>query len=220
VSVSAIAAVAAVLAGVFIAYAQKIAASRPVKAAAWLVTAGYAMPGAVLALGVLVPMAALDNGIDAVMRDWFGRSTGLLLTGSVAALVFAYLVRFLAVSVGAVEAGLTRITPSLSHAARTLGRGPLRTLLEVDLPLLRPAFFTAALLVFVETMKELSATLILRPFNFETLATLVYAQASLDQLEETGLAALTIVAVGLVPVFLLSRLAAGPVRKARVKLRT
>ncbi len=223
-SVAGITAVVAVLAGVFMAYAQKIAGSRPVKAAAWLVTAGYAMPGAVLALGVLVPMAALDNGIDAVMRDWFGRSTGLLLTGSMAALVFAYLVRFLAVSLGTFEAGLTRITPNLSHAARTLGRGPLRTLLEVELPLLRPAFFTAALLVFVETMKELSATLILRPFNFETLATLVYAQASLDQLEETGLAALTIVAAGLVPVFLLSRMvAAGPapkVKKNRAPLRT
>jgi iron(III) transport system permease protein len=214
VGVAAIAAVAAVMAGIFIAYAQKIARTRPVNAAAWLVTAGYAMPGAVLGLGVLVPLAALDNGIDGLMRDWFGRSTGLLLTGSVAALVFAYLVRFLAVSLGAFEAGLARITPNLSHAARTLGRGPLRILLEVDLPLLRPAFFTAALLVFVETMKELSATLVLRPFNFETLATLVYAEASLDQLEQTGLAALTIVAAGLVPVFVLSRMIAASVTKA------
>ena len=214
VAVAAIAAVAAVMAGIFIAYAQKIARTRLVNAAVWLVTAGYAMPGAVLGLGVLVPLAALDNGIDGLMRDWFGRSTGLLLTGSVAALVFAYLVRFLAVSLGTFEAGLARITPNLSHAARTLGRGPWRILVEVDLPLLRPAFFTAALLVFVETMKELSATLILRPFNFETLATLVYAEASLDQLEQTGVAALAIVAAGLVPVLVLSRMIPAKARKA------
>jgi iron(III) transport system permease protein len=217
VAVAAIAAAAAVAAGIFIAYAQKVARTGPVNVAVWLVTAGYAMPGAVLGLGVLVPLAALDNGIDSLMRDWFGRSTGLLLTGSLTALVFAYVVRFLAVSLGAFEAGLARITPNLSHAARTLGRGPLQILIEVDLPLLRPAFFTAALLVFVETMKELSATLILRPFNFETLATLVYAEASLDQLEQTGLAALTIVAAGLVPVLVLSRMIAANVMKPAKK---
>jgi iron(III) transport system permease protein len=154
----------------------------------------------------LVPLAAFDNSLDSLMRQYVGFSSGLILTGSVAALVYAYTVRFLAIALGSLEAGLTRITPNLTAAARTLGRGPVATLFEIDLPLLRPALFSAALLVFVEAMKELPATLILRPFNFETLATLVYAQASLDQLEDTGLAALTIVAVGIVPIILLSRM--------------
>jgi len=206
VSVSAVAAGVILLAGLFIAYAQRLARTRAVSAAIWLVTAGYAIPGAVLGIGVLVPLAAFDNGLDAMMRRLFGVSTGLVLTGSVAALIYAYSVRFLAIALGSLEAGLGRVPPSLSAAARTLGRGPIAALVEVDLPLLRPALMSAALLVFVEAMKELSATLILRPFNFETLATLVYAQASLDQLEDTGLAALTIVAVGIAPVIMLTRM--------------
>ena len=192
--------------GLFIAYAQRLSRSPAVSLAIRLITAGYALPGAVLGIGVLVPLAAFDNSLDSLMRQYFGFSSGLILTGSVAALVYAYTVRFLAIALGSLEAGLTRITPNLTAAARTLGRGPVATLFEIDLPLLRPALFSAALLEFVEAMKELPATLILRPFNFETLATLVYAQASLDQLEDTGLAALTIVAVGIVPIILLSRM--------------
>jgi iron(III) transport system permease protein len=206
ISVSAIASSVILLAGLFIAYAQRLARTPAVSMAIWLVTAGYAIPGAVLGIGVLVPLAAFDNGLDAMMRRLFGVSTGLVLTGSVAALIYAYSVRFLAIALGSLEAGLGRVPPSLSAAARTLGRGPIAALVEIDLPLLRPALMSAALLVFVEAMKELSATLILRPFNFETLATLVYAQASLDQLEDTGLAALTIVAVGIVPVIMLTRM--------------
>jgi iron(III) transport system permease protein len=192
--------------GLFIAYAQRLSRSPAVSLAIRLITAGYALPGAVLGIGVLVPLAAFDNSLDSLMRQYFGFSSGLILTGSVAALVYAYTVRFLAIALGSLEAGLTRITPNLTAAARTLGRGPVATLFEIDLPLLRPALFSAALLVFVEAMKELPATLILRPFDFETLSTLVYAQASLDQLEDTGLAALTIVAVGIVPIILLSRM--------------
>jgi iron(III) transport system permease protein len=206
VMVSLIAALVILALGLFIAYAQKLSRSPIVALAVRLITAGYATPGAVLGIGVLVPLAAFDNALDGFMRDHFGVSTGLLLTGSVAGLVFAYVVRFLAIGLGSLEAGLKRITPNLTSAARTLGRGPLSTLVEIDLPLLRPALLSAALLVFVEAMKELSATLILRPFNFETLATLVYAQASLDQLEDTGLAALTIVVAGIIPIILLSRM--------------
>ena len=206
VMVSLIAALVILALGLFIAYAQKLSRSPIVVLAVRLITAGYATPGAVLGIGVLVPLAAFDNALDGFMRDHFGVSTGLLLTGSVAGLVFAYVVRFLAIGLGSLEAGLKRITPNLTSAARTLGRGPLSTLVEIDLPLLRPALLSAALLVFVEAMKELSATLILRPFNFETLATLVYAQASLDQLEDTGLAALTIVVAGIIPIILLSRM--------------
>jgi iron(III) transport system permease protein len=206
IMVSLITALVILALGLLIAYAQKLSRSPLVALAGRLITAGYATPGAVLGIGVLVPLAAFDNALDSFMREHFGVSTGLLLTGSVAGLVFAYVVRFLAIGLGSLEAGLKRITPNLTAAARTLGRGPFSTLMEIDLPLLRPALLSAALLVFVEAMKELSATLILRPFNFETLATLVYAQASLDQLEDTGLAALTIVVAGIVPIILLSRM--------------
>jgi iron(III) transport system permease protein len=124
-------------------------------------------------------------------------------------------VRFLAMSHGNLETGLDKVTPSLTAAARTLGRTPLGTLMAVHLPLIRPAIVSAALLVFVDCMKELPATLILRPFNFETLATMVYSLASLDQLEESALAALTIVAAGIVPVIVLSRSLQGPRRRRR-----
>jgi iron(III) transport system permease protein len=206
VTISAVTSVVVLFLGLIIAYAQRLSGSPAVLLAIRLITSGYAMPGAVLAIGVLVPLAAFDNALDAYLKSQFGLSTGLLLTGSVAALVYAYTVRFLAIALGSLEAGLNRVTSNLVAAARTLGRGPIATLIEIDLPLLRPTLLSAALLVFVEAMKELPATLILRPFNFETLATLVYAQASLDQLEETGLASLTIVAAGIVPIVLLSRM--------------
>jgi iron(III) transport system permease protein len=170
-----------------------------------LASMGYAIPGTVLGIGVLIPLAGFDNALDSFMRDRFGISTGLLLSGSITAIIFAYVVRFLAVSFGAIESGLQKVTPNVAAAARMLGRGPLSAFFEVHLPLLRPALVSAALLVFVDCMKELPATLILRPFDFETLATTVFLMASLDQLEESALPALTIVAAGLLPVILLSR---------------
>jgi iron(III) transport system permease protein len=163
------------------------------------------VPGTVLGIGVLIPLAGFDNAVDSFMREAFGISTGLLLSGSIAAVTFAYVVRFLAISFGALESGLEKVTPNVAAAARILGRGPFAAFLEVHLPLLRPALVTAALLVFVDCMKELPATLILRPFDFETLATTVFTLASLDQLEESAFPALTIVAAGLLPVILLSR---------------
>ena len=166
---------------------------------------GYALPGTVLALGLLIPLAALDNHVDALMRRWFGISTGLLLSGTLVALVIAYIVRFLAVSLGTIEAGLERVSPNLDAAARTLGETALSALWRVHLPLLLPALGTAGLLVFVDAMKELPATLLLRPFNFDTLATHVYGFASLEQLEAASVGALAIVAVGLIPVLLLHR---------------
>ena len=135
---------------------------------------GYAVPGSVLAIGIIVPLAAFDNAVDAFAREWVGISTGLLLSGTPVALVLAYLVRFSAVSQGAVESGLARITQSMDQAARTLGHGPMATLRRVHLPLMRGSALTAMVLVFVDTMKELPATLVLRPFDFETLATHVY----------------------------------------------
>ena len=146
------------------------------------------------------------------MREVFGISTGLILSGTIAAVTFAYVARFLAISAGSIESGLQRVTPSVAAAARTLGRTPLASFFEVHLPILRPALVSASLLVFVDCMKELPATLILRPFDFETLATSVFTLASLDQLEESALPALTIVATGLIPVILLSRTRRDPRR--------
>ena len=170
-----------------------------------LASVGYAMPGTVLGIGVLIPLAYFDNSVDAFMRSAFGVSTGLLLSGTITAIIFAYAIRFLAISFGSLESGLEKVTPNLTFAARTLGRTPLRTVAEIHLPILRPALITATLLVFVDCMKELPATLILRPFDFETLATQVFLLASLGQLEESAAPALTIVAAGLIPIILLTR---------------
>jgi len=202
---SATAALVAVLLGLTLAYANRLSQSGFTRQAVRLAGTGYAIPGTVLGIGVLIPLAAFDNAFDGAMRESFGISTGLLLSGSIAAVTYAYVVRFLAISLGSIESGMEKVTPNLAAAARTLGRGPIAALREVHLPLLRPALVSAALLVFVDCMKELPATLILRPFDFETLATTVFALASLDQLEESALPALTIVAAGLIPVILLSR---------------
>jgi iron(III) transport system permease protein len=178
----------------------------PLRAAANRVAAlGYAVPGSVIAVGTLVPFGLFDNALDAWMRERFGVSTGLLLSGSMAALVFAYLVRFLAVALSAVESGLARIKPSLAAAARVLGRRPGQAVREVELPLARGALLTAAVLVFVDTMKELPATLIVRPFDLDTLAVRVHSLASDERLAEASTAALLIVATGLLPVVALTR---------------
>ena len=191
--------------GLVLAYANRMRDRALIRKFIRLASIGYAIPGTVLGIGVLVPLAGFDNALDAFMRSNFGVSTGLLLSGTMAALIFAYAVRFLAISFGSLESGLEKVTPNLTAAARTLGRSPFRTMIEIHLPILRPALFSAALLVFVDCMKELPATLILRPFDFETLATLVFSLASLDQLEASAVPALTIVAAGLIPVILLAR---------------
>jgi iron(III) transport system permease protein len=173
---------------------------------------GYAIPGTVLAVGLLMPLAAFDNAVDDLARQWFGISTGLLLTGTGTALIFAYVMRFMAVSVGGLEAGYAKISPTIDAAARNLGESAVGVAWRIHIPLLRPALFSAALLVFVDGMKELSATLLLRPFDFETLSTHVYMEASRGTYEDGALAALLIVIAGLVPVVLLAR-AATPVEK-------
>lgn len=166
---------------------------------------GYAVPGSVIAVGTLVPFGLADNALDGWMRARFGVSTGLLLSGTMVALVFAYLVRFLAVGQSAVESGLSRLKPSLFQAARTLGCGPARAVLRVEAPLARGALMTAAVLIFVDTMKELPATLIVRPFDLDTLAVRVHNLASDERLAEASTAALLIVVVGLLPVLVLIR---------------
>ncbi|MFM7423763.1 MAG: ABC transporter permease [Elainella sp.] len=165
---------------------------------------GYAIPGSVIAVGVLVPLGQFDNALDAWMRARFGLSTGLLLSGTLVALVFAYLVRFLAVAFNTVESSLVRIRPSLDEAAQSLGRKPSQTLRQIHIPLMRGGLLTAMILVFVDVMKELPATLIVRPFNFDTLAVEVYRLAADERLAEAAAPALAIVAVGLLPVVLLS----------------
>ena len=170
-----------------------------------LVGLGYAVPGAVIAVGVLIPVTRLDHWLAGQWALWFGSNPGLLLTGGVAALIYAYLVRFLAVALHTVESSLAKITSSMDDAARSLGLGQSETLRRVHTPLLRGSLLTAGLLVFVDVMKELPATLVMRPFNFDTLATQVYTLASDERLAEASTASLAIVAVGLLPLILLSR---------------
>jgi iron(III) transport system permease protein len=184
-----------------------------VRASVKLMSLGYAVPGAVIAVGILIPLAVFDNRLHAALAALFGAGPGLLLTGSVFALLYGYLVRYFAVGYQSVEAGLARITPAMDASARSLGSSALDTFARVHLPILRPSVLAAALLVFVDVMKELPATLVLRPFNFDTLAVIAYQMASDERLGEAALPALTIVAAGVLPVALLSRAisrAAGP----------
>lgn len=202
---SAVAALVAVAFGVVLAYACRTTRAKLVHAATAMAAVGYAVPGTVLAIGILIPLAALDNNIDAAMRGLFGVSTGLLMSGTAFAIVLAYTVRFLAISFGAIDAGFKKTSRNLDAASRTLGVTVAQTLWRVHLPILSPVLGTAGLLVFVDSMKELPATLLLRPFNFDTLATHVFTLASLDLFEEGALAALMIVLIGLAPVLLIHR---------------
>jgi iron(III) transport system permease protein len=197
------AAILAVSFAVVLAYGRRQTRSKLVQTASVVPAISYAIPGTVLAIGLLIPLAGVDNSIDAAMRSLFGVSTGLLFSGTAFAIVLAYTIRFLAASLGAVEAGLSKISRNIDAAGRTLGATVSDMLWTVHLPLLRPALGAAAMLVFVDSMKELPATLLLRPFNFDTLATQVFTLASLYRYEEAGLSALTIVAVSLAPVLLL-----------------
>ncbi len=198
--------------GLLVAWALRLAQVRGggglAAASSRIASLGYAIPGTVLAIGLLVPMGALD-AVVGELRVAMGGKAQLLLMGSAAALVLAYTLRFLAISVGGIDAGLARIPPSLDQAAASLGEGAAGMLRRVHLPLLRPALAAAGLLVFVDTMKELPATLVLRPMNFETLATWLYAEAARGTYEEGAVAALLIVLSGLLPVILLARTGAG-----------
>jgi iron(III) transport system permease protein len=204
-----LAAFVTVLLALLLSYARRVAANGLTRLAVRLAGFGYAIPGTVLAIGLLIPLAGLDNHIDAFMRSSFGISTGLMLSGSIFALTLAYVVRFLAVALGGVEAGFERISPNLDAAARALGETALSALRRVHLPMMLPALGAAGLLVFVDTMKELPATLLLRPFDFETLATHVYGFASLEQVDLGAAGALAIVATGLIPVLFLHKAVAG-----------
>lgn len=199
------AAMLTVAAAVLLAYVRKQWPGRPMQAVTRLATLGYALPGAVLAVGIMLAFTLLDRQADAFAQAVFGVSTGLLLSTSVVALLFAYLVRFLAVAHGPVESALERIKPSLQQAARSLGASHRELLWRVYLPILRPGLLSAALLVFVEVMKELPATLLLRPFDWDTLAIRIFEMTSEGEWQRAALPALTLVLVGLLPVILLVR---------------
>lgn len=200
-----VAAILAVSLAVLMAYSVRLQPSFLTKISVRAASIGYAVPGSVLAVGIMVPFAWADNTLDAWARDTFGFSTGLILSGTIIAVVFAYLVRFLSVSYNAVEAGLGKITDNMDSASRTLGHGPSATLRKIHLPLIRASLFSAGILVFVDVMKELPATMIMRPFNFTTLAVRTFELASDEQLAEASSAALAIVIVGIIPVIMISR---------------
>ena len=203
-ALAAITAVLAVTIALVLAYGKRLRDSWFTRTATRVAAIGYAVPGSVIAVGVLMHLGWLDNRHYAWMEGVFGISTGLLLSGTAIGLVFAYLVRFLAVSFGTVEAGLGKITESMDDAARSLGRRTLETLWRVHVPLLRGSLLTASLLVFVDVVKELPATLIVRPFDFDTLAVRAYRLASDERLAEAAAPALLIVLVGILPVVVLS----------------
>lgn len=193
--------IAALLLGAF----QRNSEGRLSSIAVYIGRMGYAVPGGVIAVGLLVPLAAFDNALDAWMRATFDVSTGLLLTGSIWVLIAAYLIRFLAAALGAYEGGISAVSENMDHAARVLGQGSWGVLRRVHVPILTPSLLTAALIVFVDVMKELPATLIMRPFNYDTLAVQAFRLASDERLEGAAVPSLVIGAIGLIPVILLCR---------------
>jgi iron(III) transport system permease protein len=198
------AALVTTLAALVISYAQRLSPSALSNGTAQFATLGYALPGTMLAIGLLGPLTAVDKSLAGVMQEIFGISTGLLLTGSIFALVYVYMIRFITVAYNACQSGFETIHPSMDAAARVLGAKPGSLLSKVHLPLMRNSLLAAVLLVFVDVMRELPATLLMRPFNFDTLATRVYNLASDERLAEASTAAITIVLIGLVPTILLS----------------
>jgi len=195
----------ALLIALIMAYGLRLNPTLTTRIATRIGSMGYAIPGSVIAVGILIPFGLFDNALDSWMRSTFGVSTGLILSGTVAALIFAYVVRFLAVSFTTVEASLTKITPSMDEAAEGMGYSFSKILRKVHMPMMSRSLFAAIMLVFVDVIKELPATLIVRPFNFDTLAVQVYRLASDERLAESSGAALAIVLVGIVPVIMLSR---------------
>ncbi len=204
-SLAFVAAVIAVVLALLLGYARRAYATPAVRASVTLSGLGYAVPGTIIAVGVIVPLAWLDHRLIEFAERFIGTNPGLVLSGTLVALLFAYSVRFLAVSLGSVQAGLGGIKPSFDYAARTLGYRPMEVLRLIHLPLMRGSVLTALLIVFVDVLKELPATLILRPFNFNTLAVRAYELASDERLVDAAPSSLMIVLVGVLPVILLSR---------------
>jgi len=199
------AALISVILALFLGYGKRILPGKTTIVSIRTASIGYAIPGTVIAVGVIIPFAWLDVRIDAFMKSNFGISSGLILSGTIVAVMFAYVVRFLAISLQTVESGLDKIKPSMDDAARSLGYRPRETLFKIHIPLMKSSTLTALMIVFVDVMKELPATLILRPFDFNTLAVRAFELASDERLADSSTAALTIVIVGLLPVIFLSK---------------
>ncbi len=202
---AAIAAVLTVTLAILMAYSVRISKGAGVNFIVRLASVGYAIPGTIVALGIFLPLAQFDNFLDSNMRNWFGISTGLLITGSGATMILAYVIRFMAMGEGSLDNGFRKISPRIDMASRSLGKTSLQTLRLVLLPILRPAMATAFLLVFIDSLKELSATITLRPFGINTLSTYIYDYASRSLVEETGLASLIVMSAGIIPVILVMR---------------
>lgn len=205
VTLAGTAAVVTVFGAVLLAFVSRLHPSRLIFGARDISRIGYAVPGGVIAVGLLVPFAAFDNAVDAFMEANFGIDTGLLLTGSIWLLVMAYMVRFMAVALNTYESGLSTIHPHVDAVTRTLGRTPSGMLRAVHFPILTPSLLTAGLIVFIDVMKELPATMIMRPFNFDTLAVQAHRLASDERLEGAAVPSLVIVALGMLPVILVCR---------------
>ncbi|MGP1356652.1 ABC transporter permease [Roseicyclus sp.] len=203
VTLAAIAAVLTVGAAIALGFNLRLRPTRGAQTAMRIAGVGYAVPGGVIAVGLLFPFAAFDNALDRFMEANFGIDTGLLITGSIWLMIAAYMVRFMAVALNTYESGLATVNPNIDAVARTLGKSPSGMLRGVHLPILRPSILTALLIVFVDVMKELPATLILRPFNYDTLAVQAHRLASDERLREAAVPSLVIGAVGLLPVALL-----------------
>ncbi len=195
----------ALILALLIAYSDRIIANKLTKICKNIAALGYAVPGTVIAVGILIPLARLDNTVDAWFRANFDFSTGLLISGTIAALILAYLVRFLAIALNTVDSGLSGISNNMDQASRSLGITPIQTLRKVHIPILKGSLFTALLLVFVDVMKELPATLILRPFNFNTLAVRAYELATDERLVDASLPAIAIVLAGLLPIIFITK---------------
>ena len=205
VSLATGAALLALVIALVLSYGKRLRRNLLVASAVRLAGMGYAIPGTVVAVGVLLPLGWVDNTVDEWMRERFGIATGLLFSGTLVALLFAYMVRFLSVSLQTVDAGLGKVRRTMDETARTLGYRAVEVLRYVHIPMIRGSLLTAVLLVFVDVMKELPATLILRPFNFNTLAVRAFELASDERLMDSSAAAVAIVLAGIVPVVLLSR---------------
>jgi len=199
------AALISVALALFLGYGKRILPGKTTIASIRTASIGYAIPGTVIAVGVIIPFAWIDGRIDDFMQSSFGISSGLIFSGTIVAVMFAYVVRFLAISLQTVESGLDKIKPSMDDAARSLGYRPRETLFKIHIPLMKSSTLTALMIVFVDVMKELPATLILRPFDFNTLAVRAFELASDERLADSSTAALTIVIVGLLPVIFLSK---------------
>ena len=205
-SLAFVAAVTAVVLALLLAYTKRIRNSRVVRNSISVAGLGYAIPGTIVAIGVVVPLAWIDHRIIDFVKTYFDADVGLILTGSIFALIFAYTVRFLAISLGTVQSGLEKVKPNFDDAARSLGRRSMDVLRQIHIPLMRSTVLTAMLIVFVDVLKELPATLILRPFNYNTLAVNAFELASDERLVDAALPSLMIVGVGIVPVIVLNAL--------------